>query len=107
MERSLVEALEARKNAIIAALWANSNYDGEGEGKPSPRPQAIEQIEENYANAVQKIRRGRVEPEEDMRDDYGFFAAGERGLKKVLTPRNDEGKVADVVEEQKYEFDQH
>jgi len=110
MRRSLVETLERRKDAMIAALWANSNYDGEGEGKPSPRPRAIEQIEENYDEAAEKILSGRLgqeEKTEEQEDKFGFFAAGERGLKKVLAPRNDEGKVADVVgEDYSKEIDQ-
>ena len=88
MRRSLVETLERRKDAMIAALWANSNYD----------------------EAAEKILSGRLgqeEKTEEQEDKFGFFAAGERGLKKVLAPRNDEGKVADVVgEDYSKEIDQ-
>lgn len=106
MRAELVETLERRKDGMIAALWANSNYDGDGE-KPSPRPEAIEQIEANYDEAVEKILTGwKPEPEEELDENNPFFAPVKRAMKKLEQPRNDEGNVADVVGEDYSQIDQ-
>ena len=93
-----MESLERRKDAMIAALWSNSNYDDD----KGTRKQAIEEIEGNYDEAVTKILSGNSQQEaneEEIDEDNPFFAAAKRGMKKLEQPRNDEGNVADVVGE--------
>jgi len=93
-KRTLVEKIEARKDRMIAALWSNSNYDDD----KGTRREAIEDIEEKCEEAITIILTG-INPYEEVEveDDYGFFAAGERGLKRTLSPRQDEGTVAEVI----------
>ena len=91
-----MEALEKRKDGMIAALWANSNYDDD----KGTRRNAIEEIEGNFEEAVRTIMTGRPEEEEaEIDKDNPFFQAAERGLAKLEAPRNDEGAstVKDVV----------
>ena len=97
VKRSLVEGLEQRKEQMISALWSNSNWDDD----KGTRKQAIEELEENFSVAIDRIM-GRVTEEEvEVDDAYGFFAAGERKLKAIETPANPDGTVGEAVEEEK------
>lgn len=80
---------------MIAALWSNSNWDDDKQ----TRQNAIAELEEHYDEAVQRILGTGAEPEEEaeIEDKYGFFAAGERGLKKIEAPRNTDGTVQEAV----------
>lgn len=95
MKRQLTELLERRKEQMIAALWANSGFEGK-EGADARR-EAIESLEEHYDRAVETILFG-PEEEEEQDDPYGFFEAGKRGVAKLEKPRNDEGSVKEVVD---------
>lgn len=96
MRRSLIETIERRKEAMIAALWANSGFEGD-EGARNRR-QAIEDLEEHYDLAIERILNDETEEEAEVEDTYGFFAAGTRGVKKLDVPRQDESAtVAQVV----------
>lgn len=92
-----MERLEVRKEAMISALWSNSNYDSQAEGEEAPRNAIIEEIENNFSEAVKMIMGGAVAAKEESEserpddDPYGFFAAGRRG----------EAKIYKVLEEQK------
>lgn len=100
-KRDLVETLERRKDGMISALWSNSNYDDE----KNTRQNAIADIEERCEEAVEIILTGidpSEVPEEEVDDQYGFFAAGERGLSKILAPRDDEGTVRDNIDYMQY-----
>lgn len=84
---------------MIAALWSNSNYDG-GEDGRNPRQEAIEDIEEKCADAIQIITTG-IDPDEEIEqeDTYGFFAAGKRGQDKLYARSDIEDvTVAEVVD---------
>lgn len=71
---------------MIAALWANSNWDDTKDDK-GHRKQAIEGINESFIEALEAIddamdSKDRQE-EEKLDRDNPFFAAAERGLDKV------------------------
>lgn len=96
-----MEALERRRDGMIAALWSNSNYDDD----KGTRQEAISDIEERCDEAITIILLGydpMAEPEGEIEDKYGFFAAGERGTARIMQPRDDEGTVGDVIDYSKY-----
>jgi len=93
MRRTLIEALERRKDGMIAALWANSNWDD----KKNTRQTAIEEIESNYKDVIHMILTGQRPEEEKIDKENPFFQAAERGMEKIHAPRNDEGTVRDAV----------
>ncbi len=73
IRRKTVEELTDRKIAMIAALYANSNYDS-SEGQDA-RAQMIGAIEENYEETCIKIY-GSTTPEvRKIAEDDPFFAA--------------------------------
>ena len=96
MRRRLTEVLERRKEMMIAALWANSGF--EGQQGADARRSAIEELEEHYDTAVRSILAREVQDEEIDKDNP-FFAAAERGLQKVAPVKKSEGTVSEVVEE--------
>lgn len=98
MKRSLLDSLDRRKDAMIAALWANSGFEG-NEGAKN-RSQIIEDIETQYDEAVRKIQIGipEEEQEEKIAEDNPFFRPVKRAMAKLETPRNDEGTVREVVD---------
>lgn len=78
---------------MIASLWSNPNFD---DGK-NTRTRAIEEIEENYDEAIS----GFLNPTEEgieVDEDNPFFQAMEKGVQKLEQPRNDEGTVKEVIE---------
>lgn len=88
---------------MIAALWSNSNYDG-GEDGQNPRQEAIDDIEEKCADAIQIIQTG-IDPDEEVEqeDTYGFFAAGKRGQAKLYAKSDlEDPTVAEVVDYTKF-----
>lgn len=104
MKRQLVETLERRKEQMIAALWANSNFDDD----KGTRQNAIEEIEENFEEAMQTILHGGRDEEEEIDKSNPFFAAAERGVAKLQAPRQDEGAtVKDVVGDYSKDIDQN
>ena len=96
MRRKLMETLERRKEMMIAALWANSGFEGK-EGAEA-RKQAIEELEEHYDEAVKSIM-FKAPVEEDIDDNNPFFAASSRGLAKVLDPAKSDGSVQEAIED--------
>jgi hypothetical protein len=95
MRRKLIETLERRKEMMIASLWANSGFEGQ-EGA-NARRDAIEELEENYEEAVENILGGTSESEPDIDKSNPFFAAAERGLAKVVSPPKTDGTVAEAI----------
>jgi hypothetical protein len=81
---------------MVAALWANSNFDD----TKGTRKNAIDEIEENFEQAVEMILAG-PQPEEEaaIDEDNPFFAPVKRQMAKLEAPRQDEGSstVKDVV----------
>lgn len=85
-KRILLKGLDEQKNTMVGALWSNSNWDDTKEVK-GHRQRMIQSIEEQHKEAVEIIEKalgvGEV-PEDDKIDkDNPFFAASERGLKKI------------------------
>lgn len=80
-KRQVIEGLERQKNDMVAALWSNSTWDD----KKGTRATAIEQIEEQYAEATRKIKASgtQKQDEEEIDPNNPFFAASERGVAKV------------------------
>lgn len=94
MKRELVERLEQRKEMMVAALWANSGFEGQ-EGATA-RTNAIEELENQFSEVAQQIYMGFVEDE--IPTDNQFWAAANKGVKQIDAPRNDEGRtVLDVI----------
>lgn len=93
----MVEALERRKDNMIAALWANSNFDDDR----GSRQKAIEEIEEKYQEAILKIHG--VEDEFEIDKSNPFFGQM-REIPTISKPSNYNGTVEDVIGE--YEVDQ-
>jgi hypothetical protein len=100
MRRRLTEVLERRKEMMIAALWANSGFEGQ-QGADARRA-AIEELEEHYDSAVRNILM-RDQQEEEIDKDNPFFAAAERGLQRIAPVKKSTGTVADAVEEDEEE----
>lgn len=95
-KRQIYDELTQRKLGMINALYSNSNYDGEN---AKIRDQVIEQLEEQFSNAMSSLYGG-VNPEDDVIDkDNPFFQAMERGLKNQGVPSLDEIKE---TEEEKF-----
>lgn len=96
--RRLIESLERRKNMMVSALWANSNYDGDGKGS-NPRTEAIEEIDRNYEQAIALINAGPQEQEPEDDADNPFFAAAKRGVAALDRPlAGEDGTVKDVID---------
>lgn len=99
MRRRLTDTLERRKEMMIAALWANSGF--EGQDGANARREAIEELEEHYDNAVKNILFGSMQEAEDEIDKTNpFFAAAERGLARIAPVAETNGTVAEVIEEE-------
>lgn len=106
LKRELVADLDKRKSALVGALWANSNWDGE----EADRGAAIDNLEKSYEKSV-GIVYGYIEADEPDEDDIDwedpFFAAAKRGLQKTgLMPSDsgDDGTVAELLANQQKEL---
>lgn len=81
-----MRGLKEQKDAMIAALWANPNWDDTKESQGN-RKHAVSGINEDYEEALEAIEaaiEARDVPDEGkLADDNPFFAAAERGLEKV------------------------
>lgn len=69
MKRKAVDEAREVKNAMICGLWANSNYDD----NKNTRKKALQDIENNFQEAVNIIYNGVESYEVDM--DQPFWAA--------------------------------
>lgn len=99
MKREIAESLERRRDDMISALWANSNYDDD----KGTRKNAIEEITNNFDEAIAQIFGAKQAEEDEIDDDNPFFQAAQRGQEKLLESVNysaaaDEGtEVREVV----------
>lgn len=101
MKRLIVEGLERRKDQMINALWANSNYDDD----KGTRQKAIEEIEENFQSAVRQVfgKPGDAlfEEEEIDEENNPFFKSAKEGRQKLfdqLGINDDATTVKDVID---------
>ena len=72
MKRKAVDEARELKHAMISGLWSNSNYDD----NKDTRKKALQDIENNYQEAINIIYNGVDSYEVDM--DQPFWAAIER-----------------------------
>lgn len=70
LKRKAVEAATLVKNAMISGLWSNSNFDDD----KGTRTKALDEIEENFAEAVTRVYNGGTS-DYDIDWDDPFFAA--------------------------------
>lgn len=92
----MIETLERRKEAMVASLWANSNYDDD----KGTRQKIIADIEENFDEAMNSIVGGTVR-EEEIDKSNPFYSAMQRGVDKVQgTSRVTDKNVEEVIEEE-------
>ncbi len=85
------------KDAIVAGIWGNSNYDPQKEGQEGARKQILEHIEEQFQNAIHEIYTGeRISDNDEIDWDDPFFAASK-------APRISQPPGATKIEEQKAE----
>jgi hypothetical protein len=103
-KRQVVEVLEGRKNAMISALWSNSNWDDD----KGTRASAIEELEANLEEALFAIFNG-VDEEEDIEisEDNPFFASTRKAMDQVIASTgdfmvDDDTSVRDVAEYSKH-----
>ena len=93
----MVESVTERKEKMIAALWANSNYDDD----KGSRQKALQEIEANFETWISEFTHGTLTPaEEEVEDTYGFFEAGKRGEEKIHSrvPLSNETRMSDVIQ---------
>lgn len=75
-KRKVVEELVLRKNLQIAAILSNPNYDQ----KEVNKKQIIEEVEDNYTEAINKVY-GHVSYEDEVDfENNPFFSAGMKRL---------------------------
>lgn len=89
-KRKLVEGLESRRDAMIAGLWGNPNFDGEDAG--DARQRALREIDEQLDRAIEIVYGG----EEHIDPDDPFFSA-------MSVPEVDQGTLAEVEETRRRE----
>lgn len=69
-KRQIIEGLEARKNSIISGLYGNGNMEGDALKK------SLDEVENNFQNAVEMIYRGEDDSGLDQDTaDSPFFSA--------------------------------
>ncbi len=91
VKRKQAEKLENQEMLMVAAVWANSNYD---DPEKNPRKQFIDQLEQDSEYKLATIY-GMATPEEQFEIDKKdpFWAAMYRGLEKqhgTAIPTKDE-----------------
>lgn len=74
-----MDELRHRKTAMVAALWSNSNWDGE----EANRQEAVDGIEANFEQAVALIYGDAPDEAEIDYENDAFFAAAKRGVEKI------------------------
>lgn len=104
LKRELVADLDNRKMALVSALWANSNWDGE----EADRQGAIKNLEESYENSLAIIYGYAEEKSDDDVDwDDPFFAAAKRGMQStglMKSDSSDDGTVGDLIDNEQKEL---
>jgi hypothetical protein len=80
LKRQAVESIEAQKHAMVAAMYANGNMDGDDISK------AVESVEEHFQKTVKAIYGPPVQQQiRDKREpdwDNPFWAAAKRSYEK-------------------------
>lgn len=72
VRREILEEMKDRKNSIIAALWANTNYDAQ----PEKREARVRELENHFEAAYDRLHGGKEEQITDQEiADNPFFAA--------------------------------
>lgn len=98
----VVEGMEKRRDAMIAALWANSNYDDD----KGTRTEVIADIEANYAKAMAIVKAGKkpeaTPEEEDELKSNPFFSKAMEGV-RAMDAVIDDGPKKDNSEENEEE----
>jgi hypothetical protein len=98
MKREAIDMLEKRKLAMITGFWAN---DGMNDDKGT-RNKALEELEEQFAQAVDLVQSGRSQQEEQgfTEEDEAnpFLAPAIKATREIETPRDDEGSVKQAIE---------
>ena len=96
VKRRVVEGLNRRKEAMVQALWANSNYDDE----KGTRENAIQEIETSFQEAIDSVN-GPPEPEIEIDKSNPFFAAMDKNMKKLdEAVAKSDGTMKAVVEQE-------
>lgn len=74
LKRQAVESMEAQKHAMVAAMYANGNMDGDDITK------AVESVEEHYKKTVQAIYGAPKQPVREREPDWSnpFWASAKR-----------------------------
>lgn len=93
--REAIARLDAQRDAIIAATYANSVYE---EHKEAKREEVIQNVERHFDQVIASLKaaaRGETDPFEDEEDDFDesnpFWAAMRRNLDAQMDiPRADE-----------------
>jgi hypothetical protein len=80
-KRRIIESLESRKDQMISALWANSNYDDD----KGTREKAINEIESNFNSVIASVFEGKInQQEEEIDESNPFFASAKKGQEKLF-----------------------
>ena len=96
--------LERRKDAMVSALWSNSAFEG-SEGAAA-RTEAIEQLENQYDEAIEQITNGTIGQEVEEEDTYGFFSAGKRGQERLFGGATTQAEQIAAAERMEHGTDQ-
>jgi hypothetical protein len=105
-KQQIIAGLESQKQAMVAALWSNSNYDDD----KNTRSKAIRDIELSYSDAIEAVEHALgaapVTEEQKLSESNEFFAAAERGLQKierrVMEHRKKTGNQSEYKEERDF-----
>lgn len=93
VKAQVIESLERRKEAMVQALWSNSNYDD----KEGTRQNAIQEIEESFADAIVKVQGGVKEEEVEIDKNDPFFSPTFKAMAKLEEPQDPTKNVAAVI----------
>ena len=103
LKRQVIKGMTRRKDAMIAALWAN---DGLNDDKGT-RTNAISEIEENFQAAIEDFLNPGVH-EEEYDPDNPFFSAMKRGQAKWMDRISEtDTKTVQAVMEQEKDFEKY
>ena len=81
LRRKVIEELAARKIAMSAALYANTNYDSEE--NRNKREQVLERMEEQFNEICRRLYNYKeIQEEERKFKEDPFFKAMERGFER-------------------------
>jgi hypothetical protein len=97
--------MERRKEALIAACWANSNYDDD----KGTRQNLIDEIEHHFTEATVAFLTGKQTGEEEFEIDKSnpFWSSMERGVAKVRAAHKDTNADVEAVIGQEEDFNRY